>query len=141
MHISLEVLEHVRTATMHPMRTAQGPGGAPFCPDADSIDPCTQADDDHRTVNHGAGEYARRASDGTWVPCNTMEGRWASAIFWTASRGAANVACTSASHATSACTTMDTCTGVRPSKQPCGTFSRPRVIICGGWSTNIAVCR
>jgi hypothetical protein len=28
------------------------------------------------TVNHGAGEYARRAPDGTCVHCNTMEGIW-----------------------------------------------------------------
>jgi hypothetical protein len=31
---------------------------------------------DHRTVNHGAGEYARRDPDGTCMHCNTMEGLW-----------------------------------------------------------------
>src|SRR5438094_10659501 len=36
----------------------------------------TAADYDHRTVNHGAGEYARRDPDGTCVHCNTMEGMW-----------------------------------------------------------------
>ncbi len=38
----------------------------------------TAADYDHRTVNHGAGEYARRDPDGTCVHCNTMEGMWSS---------------------------------------------------------------
>src|SRR5262249_48978451 len=37
----------------------------------------TKADYDHRTVNHGAGEYARRDPDDTCVHCNTMEGIWA----------------------------------------------------------------
>ena len=36
----------------------------------------TEAAYDHRTVNHGAGEYARRDPDGTCVHCNTMEGIW-----------------------------------------------------------------
>ena len=36
----------------------------------------TKADYDHRTVNHGAGEYARRDPDGACVHWNTMEGMW-----------------------------------------------------------------
>jgi hypothetical protein len=28
----------------------------------------------HRTVNHGAGEYARHDPDGVCVHCNTMDG-------------------------------------------------------------------
>ena len=45
---------------------------------SDCLYHCTKADDDHRTVNHGAGEYARRDSDGTCVHCNTMAGLWSS---------------------------------------------------------------
>ena len=51
-------------------------GGAQFFTDAYIIYPCTKADYDHRTVNHGAGEYARRDPDGTCMHCNTMEGLW-----------------------------------------------------------------
>src|SRR5712691_7856493 len=35
-----------------------------------------KTDHDHRTVNHGAGAYARRDPDGTCVHCHTMEGMW-----------------------------------------------------------------
>src|SRR5262249_30630668 len=55
------VLENVRTATLKPIMTAKVQGGAPFCTDAYNISHGTAADYDHRTVNHGAGEYARRA--------------------------------------------------------------------------------
>src|SRR5437667_1411113 len=72
--VSLEVLEHVRTATIKPIIAAKVKVGAPFFTDAYNISPCTKADSDHRTVNHGAGEYARRDPDGTGVHCNTMEG-------------------------------------------------------------------
>ncbi len=73
-HVSLAVLEHVRTATITPIMAATGKAGAPFFTDAYNIDHCTKADDDHRTVNHGAGESARRDPDGTCVHGNTMEG-------------------------------------------------------------------
>jgi hypothetical protein len=74
--VSLEVLEQVRTATMKPIITAKVKGGAQFFTDAYNLYHCTEADYDHRTVNHGAGEYARRAPDGTCVHGNTMEGMW-----------------------------------------------------------------
>ena len=74
--VSLAVLEHVRTAPIQPSMAAQGKAGAPFFTDDYSIYHCTEAASDHRTVNHGAGAYARRDWDGTWVPCNTMEGLW-----------------------------------------------------------------
>ncbi len=74
--VYLEVLEKVRTATIKPIIAAKVKGGAQFFTDAYTIDHFTKADYDHRTVNHGAGEYARRDPDGACVPCNTMEGLW-----------------------------------------------------------------
>jgi transposase-like protein len=74
--VYLEVLENVRTATIKPIITAQVKGGAQFFTDEYNIYHFTEADYDHRTVNHGAGEYARRDPDGTCVHCNTMEGLW-----------------------------------------------------------------
>src|SRR4029450_3415121 len=74
--VSLEVLEKVRTATIKPIITAKVKGGAQFFTDEYTIYHFTQVDYDHRTVNHGAGEYARRDPDGTCVHCNTMEGLW-----------------------------------------------------------------
>jgi transposase-like protein len=75
-HVSLEVLENVRTATLKPIIAAKVKAGAQFFTDAYNIDHCTKADDDHRTVNHGAGAYAHRDPDGTCVHGNTMEGIW-----------------------------------------------------------------
>lgn len=72
-----EVLEHVRTATIKPIITAKVRVGAQFFTDEYSIYHFAKADYDHRTVNHGAGEHARRDPDGTSVHCNTMEGIWA----------------------------------------------------------------
>ena len=74
--VYLEVLENVRTATIKPIIAAKVKGGAQFFTDAYSIYHFTAVDYDHRTVNHGAGEYARRDPDGTCVHCNTMEGIW-----------------------------------------------------------------
>jgi transposase-like protein len=74
--VYLEVLENVRTATIKPIIAAKVKGGAQFFTDEDNIYHFTKADYDHRTVNHGAGEYARRDPDGTCVHCNTMEGIW-----------------------------------------------------------------
>jgi len=75
-HVSLEVLENVRTATIKPMIAAKVKGGAQCFTDTYNIYHCTKADYDHRTVNHGAGEYARHDPDGTCVHCTTMEGIW-----------------------------------------------------------------
>jgi hypothetical protein len=74
--VSLEGLGHVRTATSKPMIAAKVKVGAQFFTDEYNIYHFTAAAYDHRTVNHGAGEYARRAPDGTCVHCNTMEGLW-----------------------------------------------------------------
>jgi transposase-like protein len=74
--VYLEVLENVRTATIKPIIAAKVKGGAQFFTDAYKIYHFTEANYDHRTVNHGAGEYARRAPDDTCVHGNTMEGRW-----------------------------------------------------------------
>jgi hypothetical protein len=76
--VSLAMLENVRTATSKPIITAKVNAGAQCFPDEYTIDHFTNADYDHRTVNHGAGEDARRAPDGTCVHCNTMEGIWSS---------------------------------------------------------------
>jgi hypothetical protein len=54
--VYLEVLENVHTATIKPIITAQVKGGAPCFTDAYNIYHCTEANYDHRTVNHGAGE-------------------------------------------------------------------------------------
>src|SRR4030095_14269172 len=74
--VYLEVLENVRTATIKPIIAAKVKGGAQFFTDAYKIYHFTEANYAHRTVNHGAGAYARRAPDGTCVHCNTMEGIW-----------------------------------------------------------------
>jgi transposase-like protein len=74
--VYLEVLENVRTATIKPIIVAKVKGGAQFFTDEYNIYHFTAADYDHRTVNHGAGEYARRDPDGVCVHCNTMEGLW-----------------------------------------------------------------
>jgi len=74
--VYLEVRENVRTATIQPIIAAKVKGGAQFFTDEYTSYPFTKVDYDHRTVNHGAGEYARRAPDGTCVHCNTMEGIW-----------------------------------------------------------------
>src|SRR4029434_1268377 len=74
--VSLEVLENVRTATIKPIIVAKVKGGSQFFTDEYNIYHFTAADYDHRTVNHGAGEYARRDPDGACVHCNTMEGIW-----------------------------------------------------------------
>src|SRR6516164_9422846 len=75
--VYLEVLENVRTATIKPIIAAKVKGGAQFFTDEDNIYHFTEANYDHRTVNHGAGEYARRDPDGICVHCNTMDGIWA----------------------------------------------------------------
>ena len=72
----LEILEHVRTATIKPIIAAKVKVGAQFFTDEYNIYHFTKVDYDPRTVNHGAGEYARRDPDGTCVHCNTMEGMW-----------------------------------------------------------------
>ena len=74
--VYLEVLENVRSATIKPIIAAKVKSGAQFFTDEYNIYHFTKADYDHRTVNHGAGEYARRDPDGTCVHCNTMEGMW-----------------------------------------------------------------
>ena len=76
--VYLEVLEHVRTTTIKPIIAAKVKSGAQCFTDEYNIYHFTKADYDHRTVNHGAGEYARRDPDGTCVHCNTLEGIWAS---------------------------------------------------------------
>ena len=136
------MLENVRTATIKPVIATKVQGGAQFFTDEYNIYHFTAANYDHRTVNHGAGEYARHDPYGVCVHCNTMEGIWSGLRnFLGPSRVSANASCTSESYAMSSCIIMDTCTGVRPSKQPCGAFSRPQAIICGGWPINIAVYR
>jgi transposase-like protein len=74
--VYLEVLEHVRTATIKPIIATKVKGGAQFFTDEYNIYHFTAANYDHRTVNHGAGEYARHDPDGVCVHCNTMEGIW-----------------------------------------------------------------
>jgi transposase-like protein len=74
--VYLEVLENVRTATIKPIIAAKVKSGSQFFTDEYNIYHFTEVDYDHRTVNHGAGEYARRDPDGTCVHCNTMEGIW-----------------------------------------------------------------
>jgi hypothetical protein len=69
--VSLEVRENVRTATITPLIGAKVQGGAQCFTAASTIYHGTKADDDHRTVHHGAGAYARRDPDGACVPCNT----------------------------------------------------------------------
>jgi hypothetical protein len=74
--VYLEVLENVRTATIKPLIVAKVKGGSQCFTDEDTISHVTKADYDHRTVNHGAGAYARRDPDGTCVHCHTLEGMW-----------------------------------------------------------------
>jgi hypothetical protein len=49
------VLEHGRSATITPLIAAKVQGGAQFFTAEDTIDHGTTADDEQRTVNHGAG--------------------------------------------------------------------------------------
>jgi transposase-like protein len=74
--VYLEVLENVRTATIKPIIAAKVKGGAQFFTDEYTIYHFTAAGYDHRTVNHGAGEYARHDPDGVCVHCNTRAGLW-----------------------------------------------------------------
>src|SRR5437773_1277458 len=74
--VYLAVLENVRTATIKPIIAAKVKAGVQFFTDEYNSYPFTEIDSDHRTVNPGAGEYARRDPDGTCVHCNTMEGIW-----------------------------------------------------------------
>jgi transposase-like protein len=75
--VYLAVLEHVRSATIKPIIAAKVKSGAQFFTDEYNISHFTETDYDHRTVNQGAGEYARRDPDGMCVHCHTMEGIWA----------------------------------------------------------------
>ena len=73
----LEVLPNVQTVTIQPLITAKIKIGSQLLTDEYNIyNFAQQADYDHRTVNHSAGEYARCDPDGTRVHCNTMEGIW-----------------------------------------------------------------
>jgi hypothetical protein len=54
-HGSRDVLEHGRSATITPLIAAKVQGGAQFFTAEDTIDHGTTADDEQRTVNHGAG--------------------------------------------------------------------------------------
>ena len=75
--VYLEVLNNVRTATIKPIITARVKKGAEFLTDEYNIyNFATEAGYQHRTVNHGAGEYARHDPDGVCVHCNTIEGLW-----------------------------------------------------------------
>jgi transposase-like protein len=74
--VYVEVLENVRTATIKPIIIAKVKNGSQFFTDEYNIYHFTKADYGHRTVNHGAGEYARRDPDGAGVHCKTMEGIW-----------------------------------------------------------------
>lgn len=74
--VYLEVLANVRTATIQPIIAAKVKVGSQFFTDEYDIYNFAETDYDHRTVNHGAGEYARRDADGVCVHCNTMEGIW-----------------------------------------------------------------
>jgi transposase-like protein len=77
--IHLEVLNNVRTATVKPIITARVKEGAEFFTDEYNIyNFAAEAGYQHRTVNHGQGEYARLDPDGVCVHCNTMEGIWSS---------------------------------------------------------------
>jgi transposase-like protein len=75
--VYLEVVDNVRTATIKPIITAKVCAGAQLFTDEYNIYTfATQAGYEHRTVNHGAGEYARHDPDGVCVHCNTIEGIW-----------------------------------------------------------------
>jgi transposase-like protein len=75
--VFLQVLENVRTVTIKPIIMARVKVGSEFLTDEYNIyNFASQAGYKHRTVNHGAGEYARRDPDGVCVHCNTMEGIW-----------------------------------------------------------------
>ena len=73
----LEVLPNVQTETIKPIILAKVQTDSQFLTDEYAIYNFTdEAGYDHRTVNHGQGEYARSDPDGTLVHCNTMEGIW-----------------------------------------------------------------
>jgi len=75
--IYLEVLPNVQTETIKPIILAKVQTDSQLLTDEYAIYNFTdQAGYDHRTVNHGQGEYARLDPDGTVVHCNTIEGVW-----------------------------------------------------------------
>jgi len=77
--VFLEVTANVRTATIKPIVMARVKADAALFTDEYNIyNFAADAGYTHRTVNHGAGEYARHDPDGVCVHCNTMEGIWSS---------------------------------------------------------------
>ena len=140
--VYLEVLENVRTATIKPIIAAKVKVGlSSLQMNTTSITSLRPTMIIERSTMVQVSMLVM-----TRTACVCTVTRWkaygpACAMSWTASRVSANASCTCESYAMSSCTTMDTCTGVRPSKQPCGAFSRPQAIICGGWPISIAVCR
>ena len=77
--VFLEVTDNVRIITIKPIVIARVKAGSEFFTDEYNIyNFASGSGYTHRTVNHGAGEYARHDPDGVCVHCNTMEGIWSS---------------------------------------------------------------
>ena len=77
--VSLQVLPNIQQVTIKPVIEAVVTQGATFYTDEYNIyNKVTDWGYTHKTVNHGAGEYARDGDgDGKYeVHCNTQEGVW-----------------------------------------------------------------
>ena len=129
---SLEVLEQGCPATSQPLLGAKAQGGAPCFTAEDNLSHCTKAD-----YAHGLSSMGRvRLRVVSWTGQACPVTRWqasgpACASSWPPSRGSANASCPCELGAMSSYTTRRTCTGIRPSKPPCGTCARPRVLMGG----------
>lgn len=68
---------NVRTATIQPIfAKCVKPDAAVFTDEYCIYNFVSRSGYEHRTVKHGAKEYARHDPDGVCVHCNTMEGIW-----------------------------------------------------------------
>lgn len=83
--VSLKVLPNVQQVTIQPIIESTVEKGATFYTDEYNIyNRVTSWGYEHKTVNHGEGEYARdEDGDGKYeVHCNTQEGIWSLMRSW-----------------------------------------------------------
>ena len=72
--VSLKVLPNVQQVTIQPIIESTVEKGATFYTDEYNI--YNRRGYEHKTVNHGEGEYARDGDGKYEVHCNTQEGIW-----------------------------------------------------------------
>ena len=81
--VSLKVLPNVQQITIQPIIKSTVEKGATFYTDEYNIyNKVTSWGYEHKTVNHGEGEYARDGDGKYEVHCNTQEGIWSLIRSW-----------------------------------------------------------